>query len=113
MSLIASGSEVEIALEAQKKLKEINIDSKVISVPGYDLFQNQNQDYKDEVLGKNTFKISIEASTESGWRSIVGKNGATLGMSTFGKSAPYKEIYKLFNLTSEEIVKIVKSNLNK
>ena len=113
VSLIASGSEVEIALEAQKKLKEINIDSKVISVPSYDLFQNQNQDYKDEVLGKNTFKISIEASTESGWRSIVGKNGATLGMSTFGKSAPYKEIYKLFNLTSEEIVKIVKSNLNK
>ena len=113
VSLIASGSEVEIALEAQKKLKEINIDSKVISVPSYDLFQNQNQDYKDEVLGKNTFKISIEASTESGWRSIVGKNGATLGMSTFGKSAPYKEIYKLFNLTSEEIFKIVKLNLNK
>ena len=99
VSLIASGSEVEIALEAQKKLKEINIDSKVISVPSYDLFQNQNQDYKDEVLGKNTFKISIEASTESGWRSIVGKNGATLGMSTFGKSAPYKEIYKPVSYT--------------
>ena len=113
VSIIASGSEVEIALEAQKKLKNLEIDSKVISVPCYDLFQNQTKDYKDEVLGEDTFKISIEASSQSGWKSLVGKKGVTLGMSTYGKSAPYKEIYKLFNLTSDEIVNTVKSKVKK
>ena len=113
VSLIASGSEVEIALEAQEKLRDSNIDSRVISVPCYNLFDKQNQSYKNEVLGKDTFKISIEASSESGWKSVVGKDGITLGLSTFGKSAPYKDIYKLFNLTSDEIVKIAKANVKK
>ena len=62
-------------------------------------------------MGENTFKISIEASSESGWKKIVGKNGVTLGMSSFGKSGPYKDVYKLFNLTSDEIVKLVKKNV--
>ena len=111
VSLIASGSEIEIALEAQEKLKSLNINSKVISVPCYDLFQNQNENYKSQILGTTTLKVSIEASSQSGWRSMVGKDGVTLGLSTFGKSAPYKDIYKLFNLTSEEIVKIVKTKV--
>ena len=55
----------------------------------------------------NLKKISIEASSQSGWKSTVGQSGTTLGLTTFGKSAPYKDIYKLFNLTSDEIVKIV------
>ena len=113
VSLIASGSEVEIALEAQEKLMSLNIGSKVISVPCYDLFQNQTEDYKNEILGKDTFKISIEASSQSGWKSIVGKDGVTLGLSTFGKSAPYNDVYKLFNLTSDEIVKVAKSKVKK
>jgi len=113
LSLIASGSEVEIALEAQEKLKSLNINSKVISVPSYDLFQNQSEDYKKETLGENTFKISIEASSMTGWKSMVGETGVTIGMSTFGKSAPFKEIYKLFNLTSDEIVKIAKEKVKK
>ena len=113
ISLIASGSEVEIALEAQEKLKDLSINSKVISVPCYDLFQNQTENYKDKILGKDTLKISIEASSQSGWKSLVGKDGVALGLSTFGKSAPYKDIYKLFNLTSDEIVKIAKSKVKK
>ena len=113
ITLIASGSEVEIALEAQEKLKVLNINSKVVSVPCFDLFDKQSKDYKEQLLGANAFKISIEASNESGWKSVVGKDGVTLGMTTFGKSAPYKDIYQLFNLTSDEIVKIVKAKLNK
>ena len=113
ISLIASGSEVEIALEAQEKLRDLNINSKVISVPCYDLFQNQTEDYKNKILGKDTLKISIEASSQSGWKNLVGKDGVTLGLSTFGKSAPYKDIYKLFNLTSDEIVKIAKAKVKK
>ena len=96
-----------------EKLKVLNINSKVISVPCFDLFDKQSKDYKEQLLGANTFKISIEASNESGWKSVVGKDGVTLGMTTFGKSAPYKDIYQLFNLTSDEIVKIVKAKLNK
>ena len=109
VSLIASGSEVEIALDAHEKLNSLNILSKVISVPCYDLFDKQKDDYKNEILGENTFKISIEASSETGWKKVVGKDGVTLGMSTFGKSGPYKDVYKLFNLTSDEVVKLVKS----
>ncbi len=113
VSLIASGSEVEIALEALEKLNNLNISSKVISVPCFDIFDKQNENYKKEILGENTFKISIEASSQSGWKKVVGKDGVTVGMSTFGKSGPYKEIYKLFNLTSDDVVKIVKSNVKK
>ena len=113
ISLIASGSEVEIALEAQEKLQGLNINSKVISVPCYDIFRNQTENYRDEILGKDTIKISIEASTHSGWKSLVGTDGVTLGLSTYGKSAPYKDIYKLFNLTSDEIVKIAKAKVKK
>ena len=111
VSLIASGSEVEIALDAHEKLNSLNILSKVISVPCYDLFDKQKDDYKNEILGENTFKISIEASSETGWKKVVGKDGVTLGMSTFGKSGPYKDVYKLFNLTSDEVVKLVKKNV--
>ncbi len=107
VTLMASGSEVEIALEAQEKLLSKNIDSRVVSIPCLDLFQNQPQDYKDEVLGENLINISIEASSQSGWKNIFGRKVTTFGMTTFGKSAPYKDIYKRFNLTSDEIVKIV------
>ena len=111
VTLIASGSEVEIALEAFEKLKKININSKVISVPCFDIFEKQSDNYKKEILGENTFKVSIEASSQSGWKNIVGENGITLGMTTFGKSGPYKEVYKLFNLTSDQVVKIVSKNV--
>ena len=73
VSLIASGSEVEIALEAYEKLNNENINTKVISVPCYDIFNKQKEDYKKEILGENTFKISIEASTESGWKKLLVK----------------------------------------
>ena len=102
VSLIASGSEVEIALEAYEKLNNENIDAKVISVPCYDIFNKQKEDYKKEILGENTFKISIEASTESGWKKVVGKNGVTLGMSTYGKSGHIK---KFINYLISQVMK--------
>ena len=79
----------------------------------FDIFEKQSDNYRKEILGENTFKVSIEASSQSGWKNIVGKNGVTLGMTTYGKSGPYKEVYKLFNLTSDEVVKIVKENVHK
>ena len=111
VSLIATGSEVEIALDAHQKLESESIYSKVVSVPCFDIFSNQTADYKNQVLGKDTFKISIEAGSQTVWKNLVGKDGVTLGMTTYGKSAPYKDIYNLFNLTSDEIIKIVKKRL--
>ena len=82
-----------------------------MSIPCLDLFRNQSQSYQDEVIGEKFNKISIEASSQSGWKSTVGQSGITIGLTTFGKSAPYKDIYKLFNLTSDEIVKIVERGI--
>ena len=100
-----------------KKLTEINLQLlKLASYPFYLLFMtifSALMMLKIKSINGNTFKISIEASSVSGWKRIVGKDGVTLGLSTFGKSAPYKDIYKLLNLTSDEIVKIVQSKIGK
>ena len=113
VTLIASGSEVQIAIEAQKKLKNININSKVISMPCQELFDKQSKEYREKIIDKESIKISIEAGSVFGWEKYVGSNGISLGMKSFGKSAPYKKIYEHFNLTSDNIVKLTKKMLNK
>jgi transketolase len=111
--LIASGSEVNIAIEAFNKLKNLNISSKVISMPCQELFNKQPKDYKERIFEKNSVKISIEASSVHGWEKYVGPEGVSLGMKSFGKSAPYKTIYEDFNLTSNSVVMIAKKMLGK
>ncbi len=113
ITLIASGSEVEIAIEALNKLKESNISSKVVSMPCQELFDKQPKEYREKVIEKNSKKISIEASSIFGWEKYVGSDGASLGLKTFGKSAPYKSIYEDFNLTSDSVVMIAKKMLGK
>ena len=104
LTLMASGSEVDIAVSAAKKLAEKNIYAKVISVPSMELFDDQPEDYKLKILGETELKISIEASQPMSWKKYVGKNGTTLGIEDFGKSAPYKDVYKHFKLTDDDIV---------
>ena len=113
VTLIASGSEVQIAIEALNKLQEININSKVISMPCQELFDKQSKEYKEKIIDKNSIKISIEASSIYGWEKYVGPDGISLGIKSFGKSAPYKKIYEHFNLTSGNVVKLVKKMLGK
>ncbi len=113
ITLIASGSEVEIAIDALKKLKEDNINSKVVSMPCQELFDKQPKEYREKVIDKNSKKISIEASSILGWEKYVGSDGASLGLKSFGKSAPYKSIYENFNLTSDSVVIIAKKILGK
>lgn len=113
ITLIASGSEVEIAIDALNKLKEININSKVVSMPCQELFDKQPKEYREKVIEKNSKKISIEASSIFGWEKYVHSNGASLGLKSFGKSAPYKSIYENFNLTSDSVVMIAKKMLGK
>ncbi len=113
ITLIASGSEVKIAIEAFDKLKDINISSKVVSMPCQELFDKQPDEYKEKIIEKNSLKISIEASCISGWEKYVGKEGSSVGMVSFGKSAPIKDLYEHFNITSNNIVKIAKKMLGK
>ena len=105
ITLVASGSEVEIALEAQKKLKEISIDSKVVSMPCQELFDQQSNSFKDEIVNKNIPTITIEASSICSWEKYSKHN---MGIKTFGESAPYKEVYSHFNLTSAKVVELAK-----
>ncbi len=88
ITLIASGSEVQIAIDALDKLKEANINSKVVSMPCQELFDKQPKDYREKVIDKNSKKISIEASSIFGWEKYVGSEGSALGIKSFGKSAP-------------------------
>ena len=113
ITLIASGSEVQIAIDAQKKLENININSKVVSMPCQELFDEQSKEYREKIIDKESIKISIEAGSVFGWEKYVGPNGISLGMKSFGKSAPYKKIYEHFNLTSDNIVKLTRKMLNK
>ena len=113
ITLIASGSEVEIAIEALNKLKEANINSKVVSMPCQELFDKQPKEYREKVIDKNSKKISIEASSIFGWEKYVDTEGTALGLKSFGKSAPYKSIYEEFNLTSDSVVMIAKKMLDK
>ena len=111
VTLIASGSEVELALEAQKQLKEISIDSKVVSMPCQELFDKQSIEYKENILEKESIVITVEAGSISCWSKYINNNGFALGINTFGESAPYKEVYNHFNLTSEKIVTLVQKML--
>ena len=112
--LIASGSEVEIALEAQKKLQEENINTKVVSMPCHELFDKQDKDYQNKILETDSCsRISIEAGSVKGWAKYVKNNGASVGLEDFGKSAPYKEIYNHFDLTSDKVVELARKLVKK
>ena len=113
VTLIASGSEVKIAIDAFNKLKDFNINSKVVSMPCQELFNKQSKQYKEKVIEKNSIKISIEASSVNGWEKYVGPDGISLGMKSFGKSAPIKDLYEHFNLTSDKVVVMAKKMLGK
>jgi transketolase len=103
LTILASGSEVNLAIETSHKLAKDKIYTKVISVPCQDLFDSQSNSYKKKILGETKFKVSIEAASTDCWKKYVGIEGLTFGIDTFGKSAPYKDIYKYFGLTAEKI----------
>ena len=103
LTIIASGSEVNLAIETSHKLAKDKIYSKVISMPCQDLFDLQSDSYKKKIINETKLKISIEAASTDCWKKYVGNNGLTFGIDTFGKSAPYKEIYKHFGLTAVNI----------
>ena len=113
LTIIATGSEVELAVEASQGLAKENIHCKVISMPCQELFDGQSDSYKNSILHETVAKISIEAASTMGWKKYTGNQGRELGIDTFGKSAPYKKIYEHFKLTSNNIIKQAKEILKK
>ncbi len=111
--LVASGSEVELALKVQEKLTQNKIESKVVSMPCMELFEKQPDNYKKEIFDENSIVFSFEAGSISPWQKYIGEKGYCFGLDKFGESAPYKEIYEHFNLTEDKILSIIQKHLRK
>jgi transketolase len=113
VTLFATGSEVEIAVGTQALLKQRGIAARVVSVPSLELFLAQGEEKRRAVIGTAKVKIAVEAAVRQGWDAIIGADGAFVGMSTFGASAPYKELYKHFGITPEKVVEAALAKLGK
>ncbi|WP_315701647.1 MULTISPECIES: transketolase [unclassified Bradyrhizobium] len=112
VSLFASGSEVEIAVAAQKQLAERGIPARVVSVPSLELLLEQPAEARAAVIGNAPVKIAIEAAVRWGWDAVIGKDGEFIGMHSFGESGPYKELYKHFGITAEAAVEAAVKRLS-
>ena len=109
--IIATGSEVDLAMKAQAALAAEGVNVRVVSMPSTNVFDNQTQAYKDSVLPKGMKRISVEAGVTSGWYKYVGLDGGVVGMDCFGESAPAPELFKHFGFTTENVVATVKKVL--
>src|SRR5882724_186006 len=104
VSLFATGSEVEIAVAAQKQLAERGSATRVVSVPSLDLMLAQPPERREAIIGKAPVKVAIEAAVRWGWDAVIGQDGGFIGMHSFGESGPAKELYKHFGITAEAAV---------
>ena len=111
--ILASGSEVGLALSTQEILKDSGIESKVVSVPCHELFDQQSEEYKNKILEKDSLLVALEAGSMSSWYKYLKKDDLAIGIDEFGKSAPYKEIYEEMNLTSSKIASKIQNKLRK
>ena len=111
LTILSSGSETSLACEISHKLATENIYSKVISMPCQELFDQQKEEYRRKILDETDMVVSIEASETNFWKKYTGRQGLNFGINSFGKSAPYKEIYDNLELNVESIVKKIKQKL--
>jgi transketolase len=110
--LLASGSEVGLCVEAHERLKAAGIKARVVSMPSWELFDDQPQEYRDRVLPPQvTARVSVEQASTFGWARYVGATGRSIGMDTFGASAPLKELVKKFGFTAEHVVAAAREQL--
>ncbi|HEY1708913.1 MAG TPA: transketolase [Rhizomicrobium sp.] len=111
LTLLATGSEVELALKARDLLKADGIAARVVSMPCWELFEEQDETYRESVLGPGTVKVAVEAAVQLGWDRYIGSDGAFVGMSSFGASAPAKDVYNHFHITPEAVAEAAKKAL--
>jgi transketolase len=113
VSLFASGSEVAIAIGAQRLLAERGIAARVVSVPCIDRFLAQPAELRRSTIGDAVVKVAVEAGIRQGWDAVIGTDGAFVGMSSFGASAPYQELYRHFGITPEKVAEAALAKLGK
>jgi transketolase len=106
--IFASGSEVEIAIEAKAILDKAGTPTRVVSVPSMELFEKQSKAYKEKLLGTEKIRIAVEAAVAQGWNRFIGNDGVFIGMKGYGASAPAEALYKHFGITAKAIVKAAK-----
>jgi transketolase len=111
VSLFASGSEVSIAVEARKFLRERGVAARVVSVPCFELFLALPAADRDEVIGTAPVKVAVEAAVRQGWDAIIGSDGGFIGMTGFGASAPHKDLYRQFGITPEKVAEAALAKL--
>jgi transketolase len=111
VTIFASGTEVSIAMAARDQLEAQGVGVRVISVPCFELFAAQPTDYQEAVIGETEVRIAVEAGVRQGWDRFIGVDGAFVGMTGFGASAPDKALYEHFGVTAEAIVQAAKSKL--
>ena len=110
-TLFATGTEVALALKAAEQLEADGIPTRVVSVPSFELFNQQTKAYQTKVIGKGTARVAIEAGIRQGWDRFIGEDGGFVGMSSFGASAPAEVLYDKFGITAEAVVAEVKARL--
>ncbi|MBT5186141.1 MAG: transketolase, partial [Kordiimonadaceae bacterium] len=111
VTIFSTGSEIEIAIEAQSDLEADGIATRVVSMPSTETFDSQEQTYQESVFGNAKVYASIEAGSTYGWDKYVGRNGVKIGIDQFGASAPAKDLYKHFGITKENLVNSIKEKL--
>ena len=111
VSIFASGSEVELALAAQKELEIEGTPTRVVSVPCFELFEEASEDYQKSVIGEAIVNIGVEAAVRQGWGRFIGNKGTFIGMSGFGASAPGNKLYEHFGITTEAIIQAATERL--
>ena len=112
--LIASGSEVSLAVEAHEKLVADGIRSRVVSMPSWEIFEHQTQEYQDNVLPPHvTARVAVEQASTFGWERYIGRTGRMIGMKTFGASAPLKELQRKFGFEPDRVVAAAKELLSR
>jgi transketolase len=113
VSLFATGSEVSIAVAARKLLGERGVSARVVSVPCFELLRERPAAERLQILGRAKVKVAVEAAVRQGWDEIIGSDGVFVGMTDFGASAPYKDLYRHFGITPDKVAEVALSKLGK
>ena len=111
VTIVASGTEVELALKVQEKLRENNIHSKVVSMPCMELFDKQTEDFRNEIIEQNSLVVTLEAGSVVSWQKYIKNKGINIGIDQFGESAPYKDVYSHFGLSEEKVTNLIQKKL--
>jgi len=111
VTIFATGTEVSVAVAARDLLEADGVGARVVSVPCWELFDEQPADYQAQVIGETNVRVAVEAGVREGWDRFIGEDGAFVGMKSFGASAPAEELYKHFGITAEAVAAAAKAKL--